>query len=784
MNVKYTRTIALVVALLTLVAWQGLAQKKQTPSKKSAPGQARSTAGTLRQAPSKPLPPTQDAQLRRYLELLQSGDTVAAARIAPVPGRSEDQRARFARLFLFAREDRDSIVLRWGPSTAGGWAVANGIGYRLERITLHADGKPDTASRRMLTPPALKPWTLDEWNRRAPKRQGLTAIAAEALHGKTFSPKLKKPTEQATMAASIDELTSRFGYSLFAADMDPMAADGLALRFVDRTIRPGERYVYRVFVAARDTSYGFDTAYVRAETRPFTQPPPPPGLTSEEDDGLIILHWAELPPGSRYTAYTISRADADGQFRKLNAIPMVHVIPPGADPKLAPSYPDTGIVNYRKYRYRVQGITMFGDAGAPAEIAAMGRDKTPPPAAETRKPVQVGRSATKITWKMPFTSPDLAGFTVMRSPLSLTGYQPVAVRHAGRSVADQPEELLREIRRNMLPRSATSFVDTAATPFEPYYVVASVDTAGNYIQSLPVYSELIDTVPPAMPVGLTGAIDSNGVVRLRWKKGKEPNLLGYRIYWANDPAHEFTVRNPEPLHDTTFVDTVTVQTLTRRVYFRVAAVNDRYNYSALTPMLGLLRPDRIPPSAPVFRSVTVSDSSVTLSWAGSASKDVMRQILSRRTAGQAQWTELASLDPGKESYVDRAVSKRTTYEYQLVAIDSAGLSSESSASVSGRPYDTGVRPGVTDLKATHDPKSGTVRLQWTYQPLQGESFWFVIYRGYNGATPGQLHSVEGTARAFDDRDLPGKGQLVYAIKVLTATGGASRLSATVPVVIP
>ena len=326
-------------------------------------------------------------------------------------------------------------------------------------------------------------------------------------------------------------------------------------------------------------------------------------------------------------------------------------------------------------------------------------------------------------------------------------------------------------------------MDTAATPFEPYYVVASVDTAGNYIQSLPVYSELIDTVPPAMPVGLTGTIDSTGVVRLRWKRGKEPNLLGYRIYWANDPSHEFTVRNPQPQRDTTFVDTVSVMTLTRHVYYKVAAVNDRYNYSRLTPVLGLLRPDRIPPSSPVFRNVTVSDTTVALTWAASASKDVRAQILSRRTAGQPRWNTLASLDPQKEVYVDRAVTKRTVYEYQLVAIDSAGLSSEPSAPVSGRPYDTGVRPGVTDLKATYDPTTGTVQLRWSYQPLQGESFWFVIYRGYNGAAPSQIRSAEATARTFDDRELPGKGAYTYAVKVLTSTGGASRLSGTAGVTV-
>jgi hypothetical protein len=323
-------------------------------------------------------------------------------------------------------------------------------------------------------------------------------------------------------------------------------------------------------------------------------------------------------------------------------------------------------------------------------------------------------------------------------------------------------------------------VDTTATPLEPYYSVAAVDTAGNFLQSLPIYSEIIDTLPPAMPKGLTGSVDTSGVVRLHWHRGTEPTLLGYRVYQANDSTHHFHIRTPEPIADTVFVDTVEVKTLTRHVYYRVAAVSNRYVHSPLTPILSLRRPDRIRPAPPVFTGAFVSDSSVQLRWASSPSPDARWHVLSRRYADSTEWKILDTLGAGMETYTDRRIRKRTVYEYRLVTIDSSGLQSEPAISVLARPYDTGIKPPVSDLRISYDSQRKTARLAWSYAPVDRDTLWFVVYRGAAGAPLTQYRAVSGADRSFDDAGLP-PGSYQYAMKVMTKAGGQPPLSATAQV---
>ena len=290
-------------------------------------------------------------------------------------------------------------------------------------------------------------------------------------------------------------------------------------------------------------------------------------------------------------------------------------------------------------------------------------------------------------------------------------------------------------------------------------------------------------MPPAVPVGLTGAIDTNGVVRLRWRKNPERNILGYRVLRANALDHEFTQRTNQVWRDTVFTDTVEVNTLTRFVYYKIAAVNNRYNHSATTAPLSLRRPDRVPPEAPVFSEVRASDSSVVLKWAPSTSEDVQTHNLYRRTAGQQRWTPLASLPRNAETYEDKAVQQNVMYEYQIEAQDSTGLRAMALLPVQARPYDAGVRQAPSALRASYDAAAKRVLLSWFYVPRREEKFYYVIYRAAPDAALLQYRSFVSPQPSFADADLPGAGAYVYAVKVITESGAESPLSEKISVTV-
>jgi hypothetical protein len=415
----------------------------------------------------------------------------------------------------------------------------------------------------------------------------------------------------------------------------------------------------------------------------------------------------------------------------------------------------------------------------------MAVDLTPPPPPSIKKPEQITMRTVKIAWDMPKISADLAGFIVSRSSFALKDYHPIFQRGVrmpspGKNASEETHELMKLI----LPVYARSFVDSGATTKEPYYTVAAVDTAGNLSQSLPAYSETIDTTRPAMPAGLTGTIDRNGIVHLQWKLGPEPNIIGYRVMWANQASHEFSQCVNEPLPDTAYVDSVTVNTLSHYVYYRVAAVTDRFIQSPLSAILALKRPDVVPPASPVFLNVHTTDTTVVLQWAPSPSDDVAQQILSRRVHGADEWSPLRSLPPRETQFTDAAVTKKTMYEYQIEAVDSSDLHSRPSAAVQARPYDTGIRPAVTNVGAVYDVKSKKVRVTWKYAAPKKEKIWFVVYRAADKAVVTEYASTDGAVREFQDARITRPASYSYAVRVKAEGGAESPLSEHAVITIP
>lgn len=683
--------------------------------------------------------------------LAQQTDTLNAFRLAGAlrdPG--------FAQIKAIARTSNDSVVLRWAPTTPHGWYVANRTGYVVERRT-------GTGAFTRLTPDTLHPWLPDQMlaaidaNRDNP----FLAIALQATWGDSALLDMI-PTGQDTIGEMAERATNFYSLALFAADNDPLVAEALGLRFVDRSVRRGERYTYRISLTVQ-RDYRIDAGEVTVEVRAAPIGPSPVNFTARGLDKRIELRW-EGRPRDEYSGYNIYRSDDNGRtYRKLNTRPIVLVTSPGVNQVGIGTYTDSTVVNYRVYRYQVRGINAFGELSAPAEAEAMARDLTPPVPPMVKNPEQIGATRIRLTWEMMEIDPDLAGFVVSRSAFSDSNFRPITPRP--------------------LPKTARSYIDESATDNEPYYLVASIDTAGNVAPSLPLYGFLIDTMPPAVPKGLTGTIDTNGVVRLRWRKNTERNILGYRVLRANALDHEFTQLANQVWRDTVFTDTVEVNTLTRFVYYRIAAVNNRYNHSDMTSPLALRRPDRVPPDAPVFSDVRVSDSSVTVQWVPSTSEDVQSHLLYRRTQGEARWALLATLSRTERIYTDKAVKQNTMYEYQIEAVDSTGLRARALLPVQARPYDTGVRSAPSALRAAYDATRKRVELSWFYIPRREEKFYYVVYRSAPNAPLVQYKSFTSAQPAFTDTDLLGAGVYAYAVKVITDSGAESPLSEKVQVTV-
>jgi len=339
-----------------------------------------------------------------------------------------------------------------------------------------------------------------------------------------------------------------------------------------------------------------------------------------------------------------------------------------------------------------------------------------------------------------------------------------------------------------LPSNARQYLDSSGRLASAnYYVVEAVDTAGNVARSFSAYVVLADSTPPAAPVLREGVVDSNGVVTLRFERPADRDYMGYRLLRANDSTHEFSVVAERLTNDTLDVsneteykDTIELRTLTRNVYYRMYALDFHHNESAPSELLRIVRPDVVPPVAPVITGYLVTDSSMIIDYVESSSDDVARHVLLRKAASALTWDTAAVLSAGSRRVEDAASLPSEMYDYAVVAVDEAGLFSDISNIVSGKRYDTGVRPPVNDVQVQYDSVARVVTLAWDYRDLP-EDHSFVIYRTDGDRL--QSHAVvpRGAGRTYVDRVLPSSVEIRYAIKVVTENGAESVLSQSVSV---
>jgi hypothetical protein len=641
------------------------------------------------------------------------------------------------------RYHQGRVELRWAPADFSAWQRGNLGGYIVERY--------DENNMVNLTPQALKPLTLEEWAGKTDTSNAWNKAAAQLLYGNA------KGIPQKPSLAQVKELSQLQAYqlaqALIAADLSAETARGMALAFTDPDAKPGKTYGYRIRLATAEAGKP-DTTRVFVDTRQAWVAPAVEGLRTENTEHSVVLKWNKRLSAAFFTAFWVEKSTDGGKtFSRINTEPLFvsGFSADGAENFFIDSLRE----NYKPVHYRVAGITPWGETGKySAIVKGMGRDLTPPGGAENVKAVSHAANKVTITWDAVVNTADLAGWYIRR----------------GNDAAG----IFTNINAKPLPPATRQFVDTEPYAFQSnFYRVVAIDTAGNEGVSFNAYCYIVDSIPPAPPVGFVGAIDSQGVALLAWDMGTEPDLRGYRVYVSHGPDREFRQLTREPVFQNYFTDTLTLRTLSEKIYYRVAAVDYRWNHSEYAPVLELKKPDIVPPVAPVFRQYQVVADSVTLHWANSSSVDVIAQILWKKE-GDADWKVAEKFKkPFPEQYTDPALAADIPTAYALEAIDDDNLVSGKSNPV--RVTASAQRPAVKDLTVQFDREQTQARLNWKYPTQQCR---FVILRGAADGEMTPLKSVSGNEVSCSD-PLRDQGEYRYAVKAVFADGSESEPSEAV-----
>lgn len=643
---------------------------------------------------------------------------------------------------LLARPLPDSIALRWAPTTYQLWLVGNQYGYHVTRTTLIRNEQFVKEEAIRLTKKPLKPQPLEKWEPLA-DRDDYAGVAAQAIYGEGFEVETDEGGSSIIdIMNRATEQENRLSFALFAADQSIEVARYSGLWLTDNNTKPGEKYLYRVFPAQRPEGMQADTAFFYTGVDEYMPLPAPIDVKAEPDDRMVTLTWDKQYQSQFFNSFWIERSHDGGQtFKRLNELPLVNTTPEGYDEANFHFFVDTLPDNATAFQYRVIGISVFGELSPPSDIVtAQGVYKISSVPVMKAQPGPTGETV-QLTWEFPNEKHEkVDGFRIYRSDKFDQGYQ---------------------LLKDNIPVINQSYTDQQPL-MTGYYRIQAFNKGFEGAQSIPRMVQLVDSIPPAIPTGLTAKADTSGLVSLSWNANSDHDIFGYRLFRANHIREEFSQITKEPTLDNNYIDTINLKTLTKEVYYKIVAIDKRQNKSGFSEVLKLERPDIVPPASPVIKKINSSKNGITLQWHRSPSSDVERQILYRNRQGSREWKVINTLAPDSTQYTDNPPLTGTIYRYLLIAVDKAGNESKPTRPVASK-YNTPKQQDVwITPKVKINKKKGTVKLTWE-QPAQNVK-QYLIYRKKEGESWKLVLTINNNDKYYKDKIFK---KVNYKIKCIT-----------------
>lgn len=640
---------------------------------------------------------------------------------------ASDAQQKEHRIEGLADPGTDKIRLRWSPASYISWEMGNKYGYTVERFTIAVNGElVNNPQPVMLTGQPLMPYTLQQMKTAADIDERI-GIIAELIYGEGAE-KIKPEAGIGAYFENQNKNDWRMAMALLSCDLSVATAKSAGLYLEDHDVKKGERYAYRIALAKQPQNMVVDTAVVVASLDAPTLLSPPHELAIVCADSTATLGWLTTFSRSMYSAYSVERSDNGKTFKPVTALP---VIPTGPDKNGFSYYQDSLPDNEHKYTYRVRGITPFGDYGPYSKtVEGVGvATVSDRPVMDTM--IIIDNKKIQLRWLLPGDlSKQLSGIVITRADNARGPFIPIAT----------------------LKPNVFTYTDEKPSGSN-YYRIKGITKNGKAFYSFPYFAQVIDTIPPAIPVGLAGKVDSMGIVTLQWDANIEKDLQGYRVFRSNGPEEEFVEVTREILTHTFFKDSVTLHTLTSKVYYQIISVDKNYNTSGYTPYIALKRPDTIRPIPPVMTKAFRSDSlhAIVLEWRNSSSEDIVKYTLYRLNPKDSIRKEVLSWDTAntRETYIDTALQLGNTYYYELeVSDDSGNRSKELSGDIW---FEASKRPAIKSMNVLLDKEKKQVQLVWQYN--QSEVKQFRIFRAKNNDPFILFSTQDGAVRQWVDDEI-------------------------------
>ena len=653
------------------------------------------------------------------------------------------------RIEVLARISETEALLRWAPTKPISWKQLNQHGYIIERYTIIRDGKtlPVPESRTLSSNPIV-PQPLAAWEAIVQNNDN-AAIIAQAIYGERFDVSGTDKIEG--IVALSEDLEQRHTFALYTADQDFEVAVMAGLGFIDKTAASNEKYVYRVISNVPKEITDIEYGGVFQGFQDYEPLPKPIDLVSTFSDASTSLSWNYKIHKTVFTSYNIERAQEGESFRKINQRPYT-MLNQAADERTGRIYYMDSIANNKGYKYRVQGISVFGELGPfSKESGGTGRaalNFTP----FLSKKEFIDDNTVNLIWEFPAEANDkISGFTLNKAD----------------GKGDTQEVLI----KNIPPTARSIKYDKLMS--SNYFTISAVGKYGSQKKSFPMLVQPIDSIPPSRPVGLTGVVDSVGIVRIKWKANTDKDIYGYRVFRGNIEKEEFSQITVNPLATPVYRDTITITNLNSNVFYKVVALDYRYNQSEFSDILKIKKPDVVPPTSPVFKKFNISNGNVILDWAKSSSEDAKTTQLYRKENNSQDWLLIYEGKSDVIHYVDKKGEEGKLYSYTLIAIDESKLESTPSPSVSVTIPKSSKENQVRSFSGVANKLQQSIAISWAYRA--DDISEFEIYKSKTEEKLRLLRVVPADTRRLTDTNLKINTSYTYGIRAVFKDGRISKL---------
>lgn len=638
------------------------------------------------------------------------------------------------------------VYIRWVFGNAKEWRLANQKGVIIERSEDGSD------NYQKLNPVPLKPIT----------EQAALKYGKKSRVYALYSIINKKPDNTKPKEIEADEQT--YPLFLILTMFDPINPIISASGFIDSTIDPAKSYTYRISVA--DVSLQNQKTFTTSVSNNNSIQSSMPDIQAKFGDKKVELLWDIKKVMEEYPAVILERSIDSISFKQVTNIPLLSSLVNANTETIDTSqqimtYNDEELQNRVKYYYRIRGINIFGLYSQPSNVVS---GECMPDFKSLPRIISVDTLASRylVTWQ------------VVDSLKSLVkNYELWSSETADDSLFTKVSDVVFE-------KAADKFqfaFKYAAKETNYFKIKAILKKDNSVVESLPYLYQLIDSVPPAIPLGLEGSIDSVGNVRLKWMQNSEEDIKGYKVYKSTTASiNEFTAITGQPIFENTFSEKVEVKQLNRNIYYRITALDNKYNESSLSDFILVIRPDVIPPSAPILKDIQGqnNDKSVRIRWSKSVSKDVKIYSIYRRNtvdSSSTSWQEIGVADKGDTVYVDNAITAFTSYYYKIQAIDSSNLRSNFSKSLEfvAPKQPVKVRT-ITNLNSYVSRDKKYIELNWNVP--NPDILEIVIYRVENRQEDQivMLATVPGSVKIYDDENIKENTLYTYYLKPVFKNG--------------